>query len=79
MESLTKYLPGNSILSAAMISYGGAFTAKYRSALLEKWQVKLVEEKIEVESKTSLVLFLGKPVSIQQWTVAGLPRDENSI
>ncbi len=33
LESLAKYLPGNSILSAAMVSYGGAFTSKYRQEL----------------------------------------------
>lgn len=36
-------------------------------------------EGIEVEEKTCLVQFLGKPVSIQQWTMSGLPKDENSI
>jgi dynein heavy chain len=79
LESLAKYLPGNSILSAAMVSYGGAFTAKYRQQLHEIWLQKIGEEGIEAEAKTSLVQFLGKPVSIQQWTVAGLPKDENSI
>jgi dynein heavy chain, axonemal len=37
LESLAKYLPGNSILSAAMVSYGGAFTSKYRQLLHEAW------------------------------------------
>lgn len=34
---------------------------------------------IELEDKTNLVNFLGKPVIIQQWTMSGLPKDENSI
>ena len=79
LESLGKYLPGNSILSGAMVSYGGAFTSKYRQQLHEIWLEKIIEQGIEAEAKTSLVFFLGKPVSIQQWTVAGLPNDENSI
>jgi dynein heavy chain len=40
---------------------------------------KLSIENIDVEADTSLVHFLGKPVSIQQWTMVGLPKDENSI
>ena len=62
-----------------MISYGGAFTAHYRSILSETWMNKINEEGIDVETKTNLVQFLGKPVSIQQWTMSGLPKDENSI
>ncbi len=79
LESLGKYLPGNSIIAAAMISYAGAFTAHYRQQMNELWMQKIIGEGIEVEAKTSLVNYLGKPVSIQQWTVAGLPKDENSI
>lgn len=79
LESLAKYLPGNSIISAAMISYGGAFTSHYRTELHQLWMQKLANEQIEVEPKTSLMEFLGKPVTIQQWTMAGLPKDENSI
>jgi len=57
------------------MSYGGAFTAKYRQALHEIWLKKITEQVINAEAKTSLVNFLGKPVSIQQWTMAGLPKD----
>ena len=78
LESLVKYIPGNSVISAAMISYGGAFTAEYRSSLHDIWMKKIQEERIEVEEKTSVMQFLGKPVTIQQWTMAGLPKDENS-
>jgi len=41
--SLTKYLIGNSILSAGMISYGGAFTATYRQFLHQVWVSKMDE------------------------------------
>lgn len=58
-----------------MISYGGAFTSHYRNALHQKWINKINSEGIEVEAKTSLVHFLGKPVTIQQWTMTGLPKD----
>jgi hypothetical protein len=41
--SLTKYLIGNSILSAGMISYGGAFIATYRQSLHQMWLKKMKE------------------------------------
>jgi dynein heavy chain len=75
LQSLAQYIPGNSLLSAAMVSYGGAFTAKYRQELHEAWLKKILEEQIPVEDGTGLVKFLGKPVCIQQWTVCGLPKD----
>lgn len=31
--------------------------------------------KLEIEKKSNLVNFLGKPVLIQQWTMSGLPKD----
>lgn len=37
------------------------------------------ELNLQIEDKTNLVNFLGKPVTIQQWTMSGLPKDENSI
>ncbi len=79
LMSLNKYIPGNSLLSTAMISYGGVFTAKYRKDLQEVWVEKINKLGIPLEDQTNLVNFLGKPVSIQQWTMAGLPKDENSI
>ena len=77
--SLTKYIAGNSIISAAMISYGGVFTAEYRQVLQNQWVEAICKRSIDYEEKTNLVEFMGKPISIQQWTMVGLPKDENSI
>ena len=41
LMSLDKFQAGNSILSAGMISYGGAFTSSYRQRLYENWVVKM--------------------------------------
>lgn len=72
---LTKYQVGNSILSAGMISYGGAFTSSYRQLLQASWTGKMQSLLIQIEDKTNLVNYLGKPVLIQQWTMSGLPKD----
>jgi dynein heavy chain len=39
----------------------------------------MTELKLLYQPDTSLVNFLGKPVVIQQWNMAGLPKDDNSI
>lgn len=77
--SLTKFIPGNSIISAAMISYGGAFTSEYRKKLQKSWVQSIHQKKVDLEDDTNLVTFMGRPVQIQQWTMVGLPKDENSI
>jgi len=41
-------LAGNSILSAAMIAYGGAFTSDYRLSMHEEWVEKIKNLNIEL-------------------------------
>lgn len=62
-----------------MMSYGGVFTSDFRRKLQAQWMQHIEAKGIDIEKHTNLVEFMGKPVSIQQWTVVGLPKDENSI
>ena len=62
-------------MSSAMISYGGVFTSHYRQELQNQWKDYIMNLEIKLEEDTNLVNFLGKPVSIQQWTMVGLPKD----
>lgn len=62
-----------------MIAYSGPFTAHYRLQLVSRWKKRLGEIGILFQEQTTLMKFMGKPVQIQQWNIAGLPKDENSI
>jgi hypothetical protein len=62
-----------------MISYGGVFTADFRGTLQRDWLQAVKDRDISIEQSTNLVSFLGKPMTIQQWTMVGLPKDQNSI
>jgi dynein heavy chain len=62
-----------------MIAYAGAFTSEYRQRLMKTWLKRMAELRLSFHPDTSLVNFLGKPVVIQQWNMAGLPKDDNSI
>ncbi|KYK63964.1 putative dynein heavy chain 2 [Toxoplasma gondii TgCatPRC2] len=78
-RNLYELIPGHAIVSAGMIAYGGAFTSAYRGALETSWVSKLREMKIPHTSGCNLRQFLGDPMKVRQWTVAGLPKDELSV
>lgn len=61
-----------------MVAYSGPFTSKYRQNLEKSWVHKLVELKLEHDSKITMRNFLGVDVKIQSWNIAGLPKDETS-
>jgi len=71
-------LVGNVFLSAACISYYGAFTGIYREELVTKWVTKCIAKKIPTSSSFSLKDVMGDPVQIRNWNIAGLPSDRVS-
>jgi dynein heavy chain, axonemal len=73
------YIPGDSVLSAGMVSYAGAFTSHYRQELEKSWLKLLDEIGLKRTEEMTMVKFLGDSVKIQQWNIAGLPKDDCSI
>ena len=55
-------LVGNVFLSAACISYYGAFTGIYWEELVKRWVSKCIEKKIPTSSLFSLRDVMGDPV-----------------
>jgi dynein heavy chain, axonemal len=70
---------GNVFLSAACISYYGAFTGIYREELVKKWVQNCQAKKIPTSSSFNLKDVMGDPVQIRGWNIAGLPSDRVSI
>jgi dynein heavy chain len=66
-------------LSAACVSYYGAFTGSYRAALVAQWVEGCKAKGIPVTANYSLVQTLGDPVLIREWNLTGLPADSVSI
>jgi hypothetical protein len=58
-----------------MIAYSGPFTASYRKELSNVWKERLGQLGVLFQKESSLMPFMGKPVLIQQWNIAGLPKD----
>ena len=68
-------LVGNVFLSAACISYFGAFTGTYRKILTDSWVQTCIEMQIPCSDVFSLVKVMGDPVTIRGWCIDSLPTD----
>ena len=88
-------LPGNVAVAAASIAYLGAFTSSFRISLSRTWIQMLNNNGVPITCNQANVLtnndelpvtlssVLGRPVTIRQWGLDGLPADafstENGI
>uniref|UniRef100_A0A803V3Y9 Dynein axonemal heavy chain 12 n=1 Tax=Ficedula albicollis TaxID=59894 RepID=A0A803V3Y9_FICAL len=71
-------LTGDTLISAGIIAYLGAFTAGFRQECTKDWS-KLCEKEIPCSENFSLSKNLGDPIKIRAWNIAGLPTDVFSI
>jgi dynein heavy chain len=72
-------LVGNVFVSAACISYFGAFTGPYREKLVAEWVEGCLSKGIPTSENFSLATVMGDPVGIRSWGIAGLPADQVSV
>jgi dynein heavy chain len=79
MKREIEELVGNVFISAACISYFGAFTGVYRQRLVAQWIEKAKEKGIPCAENFNLIKVMGDPVTIRGWGISGLPTDQVSI
>uniref|UniRef100_A0A673VC35 Dynein axonemal heavy chain 10 n=1 Tax=Suricata suricatta TaxID=37032 RepID=A0A673VC35_SURSU len=73
-------LLGDCLLSAAFLSYEGAFTWEFRDQMVnEAWQTDLLEREIPLSQPFRLESLLTDDVEISRWGSQGLPPDELSV
>jgi len=72
-------LVGNVFVSAAMISYLGPFTGKYRKDMINEWLESMREKEIPMTEEFSLSNIAGDPIKIREWIFNGLPTDTVSV
>ena len=73
-------LLGDCLLSAAFLSYAGAFSWEFRhQMIMEDWQCDVLGKKIPVSQPFKLETILTNDVEISKWTSESLPPDELSI
>jgi dynein heavy chain, axonemal len=79
IEAAMTLLVGDVLVSAASISYSGAFTGPYRQHLLRAWVARCFKLGIPISEGVSLKSTLASAVEIREWSMLGLPSDEVSI
>ena len=72
---------GDVLLSAAVVSYLGAFILSYRDQILYKNWVPYLDSLTEINHSTNFTLakVVGEPALIQKWIMSGLPTDKVSL
>ncbi|GFH22159.1 uncharacterized protein HaLaN_19578 [Haematococcus lacustris] len=72
-------LTGDMLISAGIVAYAGAFTAAYRTRVIDSFVELCRSAAVPHTSKFSLGSILGEPVRIREWLIATLPNDAFSI
>ncbi|CAH8588474.1 Dynein heavy chain 10, axonemal [Schistosoma haematobium] len=73
-------LLGDCLISAAFLSYVGAFSSEFRTRMIyEDWQTWLRERQIPLSDQFRLEDILTNDVEVSRWNSEGLPPDELSI
>jgi len=83
-QDLLKNVLGNSILAAAILTYFGIFTAKFREEIYKvHWLNILKSKKIDFSYNFDFLDFVSNPREIQDWVISELPNDrtfkENAV
>ena len=73
-------LVGDCLLSAAFLSYTGAFNFEFRrDMIIDTWEVDIREKKVVLSDPFKLEKLLTSDVETAKWAGEGLPQDELSI
>lgn len=83
LDDSLKFLNGDILISAGIISYLGCFSSNYRNSTIKEWIEMIRAGKILVSEGFSIENCLGEPIIIKKWIMNGLPSDafsrENSM
>ena len=81
MAEESKFLVGNCIIAAGMMSYGWPFDSTQRKKLLEVWIQNIDNNfKFPISHKVNLIKVIGNKVRIENWkALFNLPNDDLSI
>ena len=70
---------GDTLLSAACLTYYGPFTGQCRQELYQTWMGKCAQMKVPVTPGQTMVKVLTDSNEVKQWNDEGLPKDQTSI
>ncbi|XP_067943512.1 dynein axonemal heavy chain 6-like [Watersipora subatra] len=70
---------GDSLLSAAAVSYFGAFTTKYRTSMMEGWTKQCQLRQLPLSKGYDFVKDMAVQNQVLHWHTEGLPQDGHSV
>ncbi|XP_041927364.1 dynein heavy chain 6, axonemal-like isoform X2 [Alosa sapidissima] len=73
-----KHIVGDTIISAAFITYCGPLTAAYRETLVKTWQESCRSADIAASEDYTFIGTMTKKNEVQHWHNNGLPSDQTS-
>ncbi|KAJ4455656.1 putative Dynein heavy chain 1; axonemal [Paratrimastix pyriformis] len=79
MEGQFHAVVGNCLLCAGFLAYCGPLGTRYRKQLLAEWKSQLEEHGIPYTPGFTVPDQLATPLTILEWTQAGLPSDPTSL
>ena len=78
-EAQSNRLPGDCVVAAAFLSYGGPFPSEYREELVaHTWLPQVKALQIPASENFSFASFLANPSDVRDWNIQGLPADSFS-
>lgn len=72
------YLIGDALIASAFLSYAGPFDTLYREELVSKWIAVVEQNDLPFSKDFNFSSFLSDPVSVRDWNLQGLPKDNFS-
>ncbi|KAL2098859.1 hypothetical protein ACEWY4_005339 [Coilia grayii] len=78
LDSQLKHIVGDTIISAAFITYCGPLSTSYREAIVKTWLESCRSADIAVSNDYTFIGTMTKKNEIQHWRTTGLPSDRMS-
>eukprot|EP00118_Oscarella_pearsei_P016795 m.162667 g.162667 ORF g.162667 m.162667 type:complete len:4507 (+) comp38847_c0_seq1:65-13585(+) len=78
LEGKLHCLQGDSLFSAASLTYLGPFTSSYRQHITSSWQQSCLEHNVAISQECSMISSLTTGMQIETWRQQGLPLDNHS-
>lgn len=79
LDAQKKTINGDVLIAAASIAYLGPFTSDFRKLIIQEWAAKLEEYGFNRTPNGNITKIMGDPLTILQWHLKSLPRDDLSI
>ncbi|XP_041984652.1 dynein axonemal heavy chain 12 [Aricia agestis] len=79
LQHLFDNLAGDTLVSCGIIAYMAPYTLPVRTPVIEKWRDLIIELDMPHSNQFIFKDILGSDIKIQNWCIAGLPRDSFSI